>query len=233
VNDQEQSTVKVPEKSTCNDVVEVNAAYKTYTKKVVYYKRVYSNGKYRYVKAYRYVKSYKKVKASSKTSTKTYSTSSKYRKTYYKKVVYYKRVYSKGKYRYVKAYRYVKSYTYVKKTYTTYSGVATVDSESKEATILRGAARYGYSGAAHDGATMEKIGAGDCWAMSDYLQTKFSTAGIKSRVVQYANGYSSRHRSVQLYQNNKWLDVPYKQYGVNQMFSAQSSKPGMTVITGG
>lgn len=181
MNDQEQSTVKVPEKSACNDVVEVNAAYKTYTKKVVYYKRVYSKGKYRYVKAYRYVKSYK----------------------------------------------------YVKKIYTTYSGTATVASDSGEATILRGAAQYGYSGAAHDGATMEKIGAGDCWAMSDYLQTKFSKAGIQSRVVQYANGYSSRHRSVQLYQNNKWLDVPYKQYGINQMFSAQSSKPGMTVITGG
>ncbi|MEN6329069.1 MAG: hypothetical protein ABFC91_02125 [Methanobacteriaceae archaeon] len=230
MNDQEPSTVKVQEKSTGNDIVEVNAAYKTYYKKVVYYKRVYSNGKYRYVKAYRYVKSYKYVKAASQTSTKTYSTS-KYRKTYYKKVVYYKRVYSKGKYRYVKAYRYVKSYKYIKETYT-YCGVATVASDSQEAIILRGATRYRYSGAAHDGATMEKIGAGDCWAMSDYLQTKFSKAGVKSRIVQYANGYSSRHRSVQLYQNNKWLDVPYKQYGINQMFSAQSSKPGMTVITG-
>ena len=233
MNDQEPSTVKVQEKSTCSDVVEVNAAYKTYYKKVVYYKRVYRNGKYRYVKAYRYVKSYKYVKASTKTSTKTYSSSSKYRKTYYKKVVYYKRVYSKGKYRYVKAYRYVKSYKYVKQTYTTCSGVATVASDSKEATILSGAARYKYSHAAHDGANMEKIGAGDCWAMSDYLQTKFSKAGIKSRVVQYANGYSSRHRSVQLYQNGKWLDVPYKKYGINQMFSAQSSKPSMKVIAGG
>lgn len=180
VNDQEPSTVKVNEKSTGNDVIEVNAAYKTH----------------------------------------------------YKKVVHYKRVYSKGKYRYVKAYRYVKSYKYVKKTHTTYSDVAIVTTDSDEATILRSAARYRYSGAAHDGTAMEKNGAGDCWAMSDYLQTKFTKAGIKSRIVQYSNAYSSRHRSVQLFQNNKWLDVPYKQYGINQMFSAQSSKPGIKVITG-
>jgi hypothetical protein len=231
VTNQESSTVNVQEKSTTNvNIVEVNAAYKTYYKKTVYYKRVYSKGKYRYVKAYRYVKSYKYVKASSKTSTKTYST---YRSSYYKKVVYYKRVYSKGKYRYVKAYRYVKSYKYVKASSTTYSGLASVSDNSTEATILRGAARYGYSGAAHDGATMEKIGAGDCWAMSDYLQTKLTKAGIRSRVVQYANSYTSRHRSVQLYQNGKWLDVPYKKYGINQLFSAQSSKPSLKVIAGG
>jgi len=111
--------------------------------------------------------------------------------------------------------------------------VACVSDNSTEAIILRGAARYGYSGAAHDGATMEKIGAGDCWAMSDYLQTKLSKAGIRSRVVQYANSYTSRHRSVQLYQNGKWLDVPYKKYGINQLFSAQSSKPSLKVIAGG
>ncbi|HMK54331.1 MAG TPA: hypothetical protein VK444_06060 [Methanobacteriaceae archaeon] len=207
---QEQSTVNVQEKSTTNlNVVEVNAAYKT-KKKVK-----------------RTVKSYKKTYAKKTTSRYT-----RYAKV---KAVYY---YRKGK-RYV---RYVRYYAYktvsAASTYSVsatpvYSGVATVAAGSSEEQILRGAARFGYSSAAHDGATMERTGAGDCWAMSDYLYTKFSQAGVQSRVVQYANSYVSNHRSVQLYQNSAWLDVPYAAYGINNLFSAQSSKPGMTVIAGG
>ncbi|MEG3224967.1 MAG: hypothetical protein BME94_05450 [Methanobacteriales archaeon Met13] len=208
---QEKSTVNVQEKSTTNvNVVEVNAAYKT--KNTV--KKT--------------VRSYKKTKT---VYQKTRKATSRYRRTSVKAVYYYR----KGK-RYV---RYVRAYS----TYTSTasysapaaptSGVASVAAGSSEDQILRGAAQFGYSGAAHDGATMERIGAGDCWAMSDYLNTKFSQVGVRSRVVQYANRYVSKHRSVQLYQSEAWLDVPYKQYGINNLFSAQSSKPGMTVIAGG
>ena len=42
-------------------------------------------------------------------------------------------------------------------------------SNANLAAIMRSAAKFGYSGAAHTGAAMERIGAGDCWAMSDYL----------------------------------------------------------------
>ena len=77
---------------------------------------------------------------------------------------------------------------------------------------------------------MMAIGSGDCWAMSDYLYSKLSAAGIHSRIVQYRTAYSSNHRSVQLYQNGAWVDVPYSSYGYNMLFSATSSKPGMTVL---
>jgi hypothetical protein len=77
---------------------------------------------------------------------------------------------------------------------------------------------------------MVSSGSGDCWAMSDYIYSKLSAAGITSRIVQYSTSYSSRHRSVQLYGSSGWYDVPYGSYGYNTMFKATSSKPGMTVI---
>ena len=91
-------------------------------------------------------------------------------------------------------------------------------SKQSLAAIMRSAAKYGYSHAAHTAAAMEGIGAGDCWAMSDYLYTKMTAAGIKSRIIQYATAYSSRHRSVQYQENGSWVNAPYRQYGVNMMF---------------
>ena len=70
-------------------------------------------------------------------------------------------------------------------------------SNANLAAIMRSAAKYGYSGAAHTAAAMERIGAGDCWAMSDYLYKHMAAAGMKARIIQYATSYSSRHRSVQ------------------------------------
>jgi hypothetical protein len=86
------------------------------------------------------------------------------------------------------------------------------------ASIMKGAAKYGYSHAASTAAAMERIGAGDCWAMSDYLYTKMTAAGITTRIIQYATSFSQRHRSVQYEENGVWINVPYKQYGVNMMF---------------
>ncbi|MEN6551435.1 MAG: peptidoglycan-binding domain-containing protein [Methanobacterium sp.] len=96
--------------------------------------------------------------------------------------------------------------------------------------ILASGAKYGYSHSASTAAGMVAIGSGDCWAMSDYLYGKLSAAGIHSRIVQYSTAYSARHRSVQLYQNGAWVDVPYSSYGYSTMFKATSSKPGMTVL---
>jgi Bacterial Ig-like domain len=95
---------------------------------------------------------------------------------------------------------------------------AKAQSSGNIASIMRSAAKYGYSHAAHTAAAMESIGAGDCWAMSDYLYTKMTAAGIKSRIIQYATAYSSRHRSVQYEENGKWVNAPYKEYDVNMMF---------------
>ena len=96
--------------------------------------------------------------------------------------------------------------------------------------ILASGANYGYSHSASTASGMVSSGSGDCWAMSDYLYSKLSAAGITSRIVQYSTSYSSRHRSVQLYGSNGWYDVPYGSYGYSTMFKATSSKPGMTVI---
>lgn len=126
----------------------------------------------------------------------------------------------------------------VSKTETTNKSSSSATSKNVSATtstaslskILASGAKYGYSHSASTAAGMVAVGSGDCWAMSDYLYSKLQTAGIKSRIVQYSTAYSSRHRSVQLYQNGAWVDVPYSSYGYSTMFKATSSKPGLTVI---
>ena len=95
---------------------------------------------------------------------------------------------------------------------------ASAQSKQSLATIMNGAAKYGYSHSAHTSAAMISIGAGDCWAMSDYLYIKLTSAGITTRIIQYPTAYSANHRSVQYKQNGVWVNVPYKQYGVNMMF---------------
>ncbi len=103
-------------------------------------------------------------------------------------------------------------------------------SYSSLSSILASGAKYGYSHSASTAAGMVAIGSGDCWAMSEYLYGKLSAAGIHSRIVQYSTAYSARHRSVQLYQDGAWVDVPYSSYGYSTMFKATASKPGMTVL---
>jgi hypothetical protein len=96
-------------------------------------------------------------------------------------------------------------------------------SNASLAQIMKAASKYRYSGAAHTGKDMERIGSGDCWAMSDYLYTHLTAAGIKSRIIQYATAYSSRHRSVQYIQNNAWVNVPYRSYFSTNMFNNTQS----------
>ncbi len=96
--------------------------------------------------------------------------------------------------------------------------------------VMTAASKYHYSSAAHTGKDMERIGSGDCWAMSDYLYTHLTSKGVKSRIIQYSNAYSSNHRSVQYYSNNKWVNVPYRQYFSTNMFNNTQSYG--TVIKG-
>ena len=116
-----------------------------------------------------------------------------------------------------------------KQSTTTTKKTSTTSSASLSA-ILASGAKYGYSHSASTASGMVAIGSGDCWAMSEYLYGKLSAAGIHSRIVQYSTAYSANHRSVQLYQNGAWVDVPYSSYGYSTMFKATSSKPGMTVL---
>lgn len=96
--------------------------------------------------------------------------------------------------------------------------------------VMKAASKYRYSGSAHTGKDMERIGSGDCWAMSDYLYTHLTKRGVKSRIIQYATSYSSNHRSVQYYNNNKWVSVPYRQYFSTNLFNDTQSTG--TVIRG-
>jgi hypothetical protein len=91
------------------------------------------------------------------------------------------------------------------------------------ASIMNGAAKYRYSSSASTAAAMERIGAGDCWAMSDYLYTKMTAAHMQARIIQYATAYSSRHESVQYLQNGVWVNAPYRSYGLNSMFNNTQS----------
>ena len=149
-------------------------------------------------------------------------------KSWYKK--WYKKWYkSHGKWRYYWKYTWKYSWKYYYKyqtvkaasssTASAYiaSGKADTFSDPKLNSIMKSAAGYGYRSGVSTASGLVKYKAGDCWAYSAYLDSKFKSAGYKSRVIQYATSYSSRHRSVQLYQNGQWKTVPYKAYGYNYL----------------
>ena len=111
----------------------------------------------------------------------------------------------------------VKAASSTSTNYYTSSGKADTFSDPKLNSIMKSAAGYGYRSGVSTASGLVKYGAGDCWAYSAYLDSKFKSAGYKSRVIQYATSYSSRHRSVQLYQNGAWKTVPYQAYGYNSL----------------
>lgn len=59
---------------------------------------------------------------------------------------------------------------------------------------------------------------GDCWAHSSWYSSKLKSQGYSTRVVQYASSLSSRHRSVQIQKNGKWVDADYS--GINPIYRA-------------
>jgi len=96
--------------------------------------------------------------------------------------------------------------------------------------VGKAAAKFGYSHGASTASAMEKNGAGDCWAMSDFINKNLQSQGVQSRIIQYPTSMSSRHRSVQICENGKWVDFDYKKYGINNLFSA-CHKGGFTVLS--
>ena len=134
---------------------------------------------------------------------------------------------SNGKWKYTWRYTwkyYWKSKTSTVKAASSYSSPryksskANTFNDPKLNKIMKSGAKYGYSHRASTASAMQQNGAGDCWAMSSYLNNQFQAAGYQSRVVQYSTSYSSRHRSVQLYQDGQWKTVPYRAYGYNYLF---------------
>ncbi|HHY00082.1 MAG TPA: peptidoglycan-binding protein [Methanothermobacter sp.] len=47
---------------------------------------------------------------------------------------------------------------------------------------------------------------GDCWDVSNAAYNQLTSSGQKARIIQYSNSYSSRHRSVQTWNGNSWVD---------------------------
>jgi N-acetylmuramoyl-L-alanine amidase len=73
-------------------------------------------------------------------------------------------------------------------------------------------------------------GVGDCWDNSYALYSELTSAGTKSRIVQYSNSYSSNHRSVEVWNGNSWVDYNYKGNGYSNRYYATSHSSSATVI---
>ena len=98
-----------------------------------------------------------------------------------------------------------------------------VSSNESLSSIMKEASKYRYSGVAHTAEGMIAHGAGDCWAMSDYLYKKMTATGMKARIIQYSTSMSSRHRSVQYLANGAWVNAPYRTYFSTNMFNNTKS----------
>lgn len=77
---------------------------------------------------------------------------------------------------------------------------------------------------------MKQKGNGSCWAWSEALYVELNAVGIKTRIIQYPwPPYTSRHRSVQVYQNGKWVDYPYGSTNISKNAKAWSGRSSMFV----
>ena len=47
---------------------------------------------------------------------------------------------------------------------------------------------------------------GDCWDVSNSVYNQLTASGQRARIIQYSNSYSPRHRSVQTWNGNSWVD---------------------------
>lgn len=99
--------------------------------------------------------------------------------------------------------------------------------------ILSTAAKFKYGSNCGTGDCIEKKGMGDCWNMSEWLYNKLTLAGVRARIVEYPTSMSPRHRSVQIYTNDKWEDLPYDKYGFSRNFKATSGSQKGKVLKGG
>ena len=73
-------------------------------------------------------------------------------------------------------------------------------------------------------------GTGDCWQNSYSLHNQLTASGTQSRIVQYGNSYSSNHRSVEVWNGNKWVDYDYKGNGYSNRYYATKHDSSAKVI---
>jgi len=103
------------------------------------------------------------------------------------------------------------------------SSKSTTNTKKTYATAVRSYSKsYSYSSKGYSG---------DCWDVSNAMYSQLTSSGTRARIVQYANSYSSNHRSVEVWNGNSWVDADYSgQAWVGQPTAHSSSA---TVITGG
>jgi N-acetylmuramoyl-L-alanine amidase len=75
-------------------------------------------------------------------------------------------------------------------------------------------------------------GTGDCWDNSEYLYNKLTSSGSDARIIQYSTSQSSRHRSVQVYEDGEWVNYDYKANGYAQTYYATSNSVNGVVVKG-
>jgi N-acetylmuramoyl-L-alanine amidase len=69
---------------------------------------------------------------------------------------------------------------------------------------------------------------GDCWDVSAAVYSQLTSSGQRARIIQYSNSYSPRHRSVQTWNGNTWVDYE----NVPWIGSPTARGSSETVITG-
>jgi len=107
------------------------------------------------------------------------------------------------------------------------SDKSTYSSKKSYANAVRSYSKY-YSSSWYNGK-----GTGDCWANSASLYSSLTSSGTRARIVQYANRYSSNHRSVQVWNGNSWVDYDYRGNGYAQRYYATGGSSSGAVIAGG
>lgn len=101
-----------------------------------------------------------------------------------------------------------------------YTGSSTGYTRASTSSYVRKTSSYG------GGYAYSSIG--DCWAHSAWYSSKLRAQGYSTRVVQYATSLSSRHRSVQVYKNGKWVNADYSSY--NKIYSPTSGSSSGKVV---
>ena len=113
-----------------------------------------------------------------------------------------------------------------------YSSDSSSDSKEYYASAVRSYTQsYGYSND-YSGSysSYGSGGTGDCWDNSEVMYNQLTSSGSRARIVQYGNSYVSNHRSVEIYNNGKWVDADYSNYGWRYQPTAHGSSS--TVIKG-
>lgn len=113
---------------------------------------------------------------------------------------------------------------------------STSSSYSKTGSSTSSSAAYGtsksYSSSYSSGSSgwSSGNGVGDCWDNSAALYSELTASGQSARIVQYANSYSSNHRSVEVWDGSSWVDYDYRSNGYSNRYYATSHDSSATVI---